>query len=90
MEVELTPAQPAFVRRAIETGRLRRPEAVREALSLWEDCERARAEVLLAIDDAEADLKAGHYADYTNETLAQLAAELKREGRSMRDGKPRS
>jgi len=56
----------------------------------WEDCERARVEVLLALDDAEADLKAGHYADYTNETLAQLADELKREGRSMRDGKQRS
>jgi hypothetical protein len=37
MEVELTPAQTAFIRQAIDACRLHRPEeAVREALSLWE------------------------------------------------------
>ena len=86
MEVELTPEQEAFVRQAIETGRLHRPEeAVREALSLWEERERSRVELLVAFDEAEADLEAGHYTDYTNETLPQLADELKREARSMRD-----
>ncbi|MGH9499586.1 MAG: hypothetical protein ACRD3L_10640, partial [Terriglobales bacterium] len=73
MEVELTPDQQAFVRQAIEAGRLRRPEeAVREALYLWEERERARVELLLAFDGAEVDLEAGHYTDYTNETLPQL------------------
>jgi putative addiction module CopG family antidote len=82
MEVELTPEQQAFVRQAIETGRLHRPEeAVREALSLWEERERSRVELLLAFDEPEADLEAGHYTDYTNETLQQLAHELKREAR---------
>lgn len=91
MEVELTPEQQAFIRQAIETGRLHRPEeAVREALSLWEERERSRVELLLAFDEAEADLEAGHYTDYTNETLPQLADELKREARSMRECKPRS
>ena len=44
MEVHLTPDQKAFVRQAIESGRLHREEdAVQEALSLWEERERARA-----------------------------------------------
>ena len=40
MEVQLTPDQKAFVRQAIETGRLQREEdAVKEALSMWEERE---------------------------------------------------
>ena len=38
MEVDLTPDQKAFVRRAIESGCFRQEEdAVKEALSLWEN-----------------------------------------------------
>ncbi len=38
MEVQLTPDQKAFVRQAIQSGRLRREEdAVDEALVLWEE-----------------------------------------------------
>jgi len=41
MEVQLTQDQKAFVRQAIESGRLRTEEdAVKEALSLWEERER--------------------------------------------------
>jgi Arc/MetJ-type ribon-helix-helix transcriptional regulator len=58
MEVQLTPGQKAFVRQAIESGRLRREEdAVKEALSLWE--ERARAEILAAVDEAKISLARG-------------------------------
>jgi hypothetical protein len=40
---------------AIDSGRLRGEEdAVKEALSLWEERERARAEILAAVDEAEA------------------------------------
>jgi Arc/MetJ-type ribon-helix-helix transcriptional regulator len=40
MEVHLTPDQKVFVRQAIDSGRLRREEnAVKEALSLWEERE---------------------------------------------------
>ena len=57
MEVQLTPDQKAFVRQAIETGRLQHEEdAVKEALSLWEERERTRAEILAAVDEAEASL----------------------------------
>jgi Arc/MetJ-type ribon-helix-helix transcriptional regulator len=54
MEVHLTPDQKAFVRQAIESGRLNREEdAIQEALSLWEQRERFRAEILTAVDAAE-------------------------------------
>jgi putative addiction module CopG family antidote len=50
MEVDLTPDQTAFVRHAIEAGRLRRTEeAVRQALSIWEEREHRRLEYLLLI-----------------------------------------
>src|SRR5437667_7664441 len=86
MEVELTPDQEAFVKQAIESGRLKqREDAVREALLLWEERERSRTELLTALDEAEADLQAGHYADYTDEMLPALADGLKREGRLQRN-----
>lgn len=50
MEVEFTPDQKAFVRQAIESGRLQRQEdAVKEALGLWEERERRRLEILVAV-----------------------------------------
>lgn len=53
MEVNFTPDQKAFIRQAIESGRLHREEdAVQEALSLWEERERTRAEILTAVDVA--------------------------------------
>jgi len=86
MAVHPTPDQQAFIRRAIESGRLHDEEdAVREALSLWEERERTRTEILAALDEADADLGAGRYADYTDMTLPVLADELKREARSLRE-----
>ena len=56
MEVHLTPDQEAFVRQAIESGRLHRPEdAVEEALRLWEERERRRVETLTDADVGEND-----------------------------------
>jgi putative addiction module CopG family antidote len=60
MEVNLPPDQKAFVRQAIESGRLHREEeAVQEALPLWEERERSRAEILTAVDVAEAFIEGG-------------------------------
>jgi putative addiction module CopG family antidote len=82
MEVQLTPDQEAFVRKAVASGRYPSAEAaVRDAMARWEDGERARLELLAALDEAEADLEAAHYTDYTDATLPQLADELKREAR---------
>ena len=83
MEVRLTPDQEAFVRLAIETGRFHRPEdAVAEALSLWEERERTRAEILAAIDTAEESLARGEGRLITSESLRDLADEVKQRGRA--------
>jgi putative addiction module CopG family antidote len=83
MEVQLTPDQKAFVRQAIESGRLHREEdAVREALSLWEERERTRAEILTAVDLAEASIARGEWRSITQESMRQLADDVKQRGRN--------
>jgi Arc/MetJ-type ribon-helix-helix transcriptional regulator len=83
MEVHLTPDQKTFVRQAIEGGRLLREEdAVKEALSLWEERERTRAEFLAAVDEAEASLARDEGRIITQESMRELAGEVKRRGRA--------
>jgi Arc/MetJ-type ribon-helix-helix transcriptional regulator len=83
MEVHLTPDQKAFVRQAIESGRLNREEdAVQEALSLWEERERTRAEILTAVDLAEASIARGQGRAITQESMRQLAGQVKQRGRN--------
>lgn len=83
MEVHLTPDQEAFVRQAIETGRLHRPEdAVHEALSLWEERERARTEILAAVDAAEGSIARGQGRAITQQSMRDLADEVKQRGRA--------
>jgi Arc/MetJ-type ribon-helix-helix transcriptional regulator len=83
MQIDLTPDQKAFARRAIETGRLRSEEdAVQEALALWEERERQRAEFLLTLDDARASLARGEGRVITQESMRQLASEVKERGRA--------
>jgi Arc/MetJ-type ribon-helix-helix transcriptional regulator len=82
MEVQLTQDQKALVRHAIESGRLQREEdAVKEALSLWEERERRRLEILVAVDSAEASLARGEGRRVTApEEASQLAAGVTRRG----------
>jgi Arc/MetJ-type ribon-helix-helix transcriptional regulator len=81
MEVEFSSDQKAFVRQAIESGRLRHEEeAVAEALALWEERERTRAEILAAVDEAEASLARGEGSVITRESVRELADEVKRRG----------
>ena len=83
MEVQLTPDQKAFVRQAIKSGRLHREEdAVQEALALWEDRERTRAEILAAVDRAEASLARGDGRVITQQSMLDLAEEVKQRGRA--------
>jgi putative addiction module CopG family antidote len=84
MEVRLTPDQEAFVRQVIESGRLHRPEeAVAEALSLWEERERTRAEILAAVNAAEASLARGEGRVFrTEQDLRDLANEVKQRGQA--------
>jgi Arc/MetJ-type ribon-helix-helix transcriptional regulator len=83
MIVHLTPDQKAFVRDAIASGRLRGEEdAMREALALWERRERARAEILASVDVAEAALARGEGRVITQESMRDLAQEVKQRGRA--------
>ena len=86
----LTPDQEAFIQRAIETGRFNRVEdAVREALSLWEERERRRAELLAAVDVAEASLARGEGRNITEQSMRELAGEVKKRGRArLADERP--
>lgn len=92
MEVQLTPDQRAFVRQAIESGRLRREEdAVKEALSLWEERERRRLEILVAVDQAESSIARGEGRRVTTpEQVKQLAADVKRRGMARLNADPNS
>ncbi len=82
MEVHLTPDQKAFVRQAIENGRPgSEQDAIQEALTLWEERERRRTEILAAIDSAESSAAHGEGRQVTEESMRQLAEDLKRRGR---------
>jgi len=83
MEVKLTADQKAFARRAVESGRLQsEEEAVREALRLWEDRERRRVDFLITLDRARASLARGEGRAITQESMRELAAEVKERGRA--------
>lgn len=83
MQVLLTEDQKAFVRQAIKTGRYNREEdALQDALSLWEDRERTRAEMLTEVAVAErpvADDRAMD-RDHVIATLRAHEEELKSAG----------
>lgn len=83
MEVQLTSDQKAFVQRAIQTGRLHSEEdAVQEALALWEDRERQRMEFLATLDEARSSLARGEGRVITQESMRELAREVKQRGRA--------
>jgi Arc/MetJ-type ribon-helix-helix transcriptional regulator len=82
MEVHLTPDQEAFIREAIENGRLHRKEdAVQQAMLLWEERERRRLEILAVVDRAEASVARGQGRSVTtHEQVTELVAEIKGRG----------
>jgi putative addiction module CopG family antidote len=83
MDVRLTPDQEAFVRRAIEAGRFGRAEdAVQEALALWEERERKRAQFLVKLEDAKASIAHGEGHVITQQSMRDLATEVKQRGRA--------
>jgi antitoxin ParD1/3/4 len=82
MNVQFTPDQEAFIRQAIETGRLHSAdEAVREALGLWEQRERGRAEFRASLDEARASIARGEGIPITPDSMRELAEDVKRRGR---------
>jgi hypothetical protein len=67
---------------AIESGSLSREEdAVKEALSLWEEHERRRFEIPASVDRAEVSLARGEGRRITTpEEVKQLADDIRRRG----------
>jgi hypothetical protein len=60
-----------------------RKTLLQEALSLWEERERRRAEILAAVDQAEASFARGEGRRVkTREEAAQLSDDIKRRGRA--------
>lgn len=83
MEVHLTPDQQAFVRQAIEAGRVQNEQdAIHEALALWEERERRRTEILAAVDVAEASLTNGQGLPLTEDSVPELSNRVKGRGRT--------
>lgn len=82
MEIQFTDDQKAFVRQAIQSGRYKAEEdALKDALNLWEGRERRRAEILAAVDQAEASYARGEGRRITTrEESARLADDIKRRG----------
>lgn len=82
MDQKMTPDQRAFARAAVQSGRFQREEdAIPEALALWERRERAREELLADIDAAEASIAAGKGRVVTEQSMQDLAGEVKHRGR---------
>jgi Arc/MetJ-type ribon-helix-helix transcriptional regulator len=83
MDVQLTPDQKAFARRAIASGRLQSEEdAVQEALALWVERERQRTEFLLVLEGARTSLAGGNGRVVTEESMRELSDEVKERGRA--------
>ena len=84
MEVQLTEDQKAFIRQAVDCGRfVNEEDALKEALSLWESRERRRAEILAAVDEAEASFARGEGRRITTrEDASQFANDIKTRGSS--------
>ena len=82
MEVTLTDDQKAFVRQGIEMGRYSHEEdALREALSLWEERERYLAEIRATLAAAEAQFARGEgFTISSKEESDQLADEINQRG----------
>ena len=82
MRIELSADQEAFIRQAIKDGRVSSTEeAVQEALQLWEKHERRRGEILAAVNEAEMSLIRGEGMVMNEESMRNLAEDVKRRGR---------
>lgn len=55
---------------------------VEEALALWEERERQRAEFLVTLEDARASVARGEGRVITQESMRELASEVKERARA--------
>lgn len=83
MEIELTPEQDSLVSLGIEQGRFRRREdAVRDAMALWEEQERARIDLLAKIEAGESSCNEGDPILDSDEAVAAFFDDIKQRGRA--------
>jgi len=83
MEIRLTPDQEALIGEAVAAGRISRAEdAGHEAMALWAERERRRADILAAIDGAEASLVQGEGRIVPRDSMRRLAEDVKERGRA--------
>jgi Arc/MetJ-type ribon-helix-helix transcriptional regulator len=81
MEIRPTPDQQAFIRDAIASGRLENAEdAGKEAMALWEERERRRAEILATVGKAKASIAQSKGRVITQESMRELANEVHQRG----------
>jgi len=81
MEIRPTPDQEAFIRAAIASGCVDNAEAAgKEAMALWEERERRRAEMLAAVEKAEASIAQGKSHVITQASTQALADEVHQRG----------
>ncbi len=82
MELTLTEDQEHFVRAAIQSGRLpSEEEAGREAMSMWEERERLRLEIVASVESARTSYARGEGRMIrTDEDAARMIADIKRRG----------
>jgi putative addiction module CopG family antidote len=82
MEVRVSPEQEELVRQAVESGRYRGAEdVVREALEMWHDRERKRADIMAVFDFAEASVSRVAKRNVAKEPATKPARKGKRRGR---------
>jgi putative addiction module CopG family antidote len=87
MQIDLTPEQQDFVRRAVDSGRFERAEdAVQAAIALWVERERRRTEILAAVDIAKASVDRGEGIEISAQSKRALADDVKRLGRAQLGG----
>lgn len=83
MNVQLTEDQKALIRKGVETGRYRgEDDAVREAMELWEERERYRAEILASIEMADASIARGEGRILDETSTATFVKEISARGRA--------
>ena len=82
MELHLSAEQEAFIREGISSGRLQKPEdAIEQAMSLWEERERRRMEILAAVQAADGSVQRGGGRTITSrEEIEALAQSVKQRG----------
>jgi putative addiction module CopG family antidote len=79
MDVRLSPDQEEFIRQAVKKGRYGKAEdVVREALTMLEERERKRAEILDAMDFTEISISRAAGGDLPQQPIREPGGKTKR------------